>query len=124
MSDDRSEPDAGAILRDLLSEWESLVNARLNEAMATDEFSRSVNQTIVASLGVQRSLGDLLERYLRLLNLPSRADVVSFDERLRSIEAKLDLVLDRLAALSPIGAAAPDRAGFPLSRGRQPPTAQ
>jgi SMC interacting uncharacterized protein involved in chromosome segregation len=122
MSDDRPEPDAGTILRELLGEWESLVNARLNEAMATDEFSRSVNQALVASLGAQRSLGDMLERYLRLLNLPSRAEVVSFDERLRSIEGKLDLVLDRLAAISPGGRSTLGANGAPLARTRQPPT--
>jgi SMC interacting uncharacterized protein involved in chromosome segregation len=116
MPDDRPDADAAAILRDLIGQWESAVNARLNEAMATDEFSRNVNEAIAASLGAQRSMGDLLERYLRLLNLPSRADVASFDARLRSVEEKLDLVLrllSRLPAVSDAPNAMPPRTKQP-----------
>ena len=97
MLDNTSATDPEAILRALLRQWETVLNERINEAMSTDEFSRNVNQAIVASIGAQRSMGDLLERYLRLLNLPSRADVASFDARMRSVEEKLDLVLHRLS---------------------------
>ncbi len=97
MSDDSSATDPETVLRALLKQWEGAVNERVNEVMSTDAFSRAVNEAILASLGAQRSLGDLLERYLRLLNLPSRADVASFDTRLRSVEEKLDLLLDGLA---------------------------
>ena len=93
-----SEPDPAALLRELLAEWENAVNTRVNEAMGTDEFSRNINEAIAVSLGAQRSLGDLLERYLRLMNLPSRAEVAGFDARLRSMEDKLDRILERLDA--------------------------
>jgi hypothetical protein len=58
--------------------------------MASPEFSKVVNQVGGVTAGAQKQLGDLMEKYLVSMNLPSRAQMVSMAERLQSIEGQLN----------------------------------
>jgi len=58
--------------------------------MASPQFSKVVNQVGGATAGAQKQLGDLMEKYLVSMNLPSRAQMVSMAERLQSIEGQLN----------------------------------
>ncbi len=81
--------DVTEIWRTVLTEMEKNFNNVANQAMGSREFSRAMNQVGGASLGMQKAFGDLIERYLAGMNLPSRAQLESVGERLRGIEEQL-----------------------------------
>ena len=82
--------DPAAIWKTMIGEMEKGFNAFANQAMASPEFSKVVNQVGGVSAGAQKHLGDLMEKYLVTMNLPSRAQMVSMAERLQSIEGQLN----------------------------------
>ena len=87
MADKSNDP--AAIWQTMLGEMEKGFNAFANQAMASPEFSKVVNQVGGATSGAQKQLGDLMEKYLSGMNLPSRAQMVSMGERLQAIEGQL-----------------------------------
>ena len=58
--------------------------------MTSPEFSRAVNQVGGVTAGAQKQLGDLMEKYLVSMNLPSQSQMVGMAERLQSIEGQLN----------------------------------
>jgi hypothetical protein len=82
--------DPVALWQTMIGEMEKGFNAFANHAMESPEFSRVVNQVGGVSAGAQKQLGDLMEKYLVGMNLPSRAQMVSMAERLQSIEGQLN----------------------------------
>jgi hypothetical protein len=88
MADKSNDP--AAIWRNMFGEMEKGFNAFANRAMESPEFSKVVNQVGGASAGAQKQLGELMEKYLVSMNLPSRAQMVSMAERLQSIEGQLN----------------------------------
>src|ERR1700736_6157379 len=88
MADKSNDPVA--IWRSMFGEMEKGFNAFATRAMESPEFSKVVNQVGGASAGAQKQLGELMEKYLVNMNLPSRAQMVSMAERLRSIEGQLN----------------------------------
>ncbi len=82
--------DPAEVWRTLLAEMEKGFNSFANQAMGSQEFSRVMNQAGGVSFGAQKSLGELMERYLSSLNLPSRAQLVNMGERLQAIENQLN----------------------------------
>src|ERR1700676_3825804 len=88
MADKSTDPVA--IWQNMVGEMEKGFNAFANRAMASPEFSKVVNQVGGARAGAQKQLGDLMEKYLATMNLPSRAQMVSMAERLQSIEGQLN----------------------------------
>lgn len=81
--------DPAEIWRTLLAEMEKGYNTFANQAMGSQEFSRVMNQAGNASFGLQKTLGDMMEKYLTSMNLPSRAQMVNMGERLQAIENQL-----------------------------------
>lgn len=109
----------------MLGEMEKGFNSFANQAMASPEFSKVVNQVGGVSAGAQKQLGELMEKYLAGMNLPSRAQMVSFGERLNAIEAQLTEINALLREVhSNSGGSDP---GFPAApkppRTRRPPAA-
>src|ERR1700716_2593355 len=88
MADKNHAP--AVIWKTMIGEMEKGFNAFANQAMASPEFSKVVNQVGGVSAGAQKQLGDMMEKYLAGLNLPSRAQMVSMAERLQSIEGQLN----------------------------------
>jgi SMC interacting uncharacterized protein involved in chromosome segregation len=82
--------DPVAIWQTMIGEMEKGFNSFANQAMASPEFSKVVNQVGGASAGAQKQLGDLMEKYLVSMNLPSRAQMVGMAERLQSMEGQLN----------------------------------
>jgi SMC interacting uncharacterized protein involved in chromosome segregation len=74
----------------MLAEMEKGFNAMANQVMGSEQFSKVTHQLTGASVGAQKTVGDLMERYLVSMNLPSRAQMVSMGERLQSIEGQLN----------------------------------
>ena len=84
-----SSNDPLALWRKMLGEMEKGFNAFANQAMTSPQFSKAMNQASGVTAGAQRQLGDLMEKYLLAMNLPSRAQMVGMAEQLQSIEAQL-----------------------------------
>jgi SMC interacting uncharacterized protein involved in chromosome segregation len=111
--------DPVAIWQNMLGEMEKGFNSFANQAMASPEFSKVVNQVGGVSAGAQKQLGDLMEKYLVGMNLPSRAQMVSMAERLQSIEGQLNEI-KALLYQAQQGSGAP--AGGPAAAARPPRT--
>ena len=88
MADKSSDPVA--LWQNMIGEMEKGFNAFANQAMASPQFSKAVNQMGGATAGAQKQLGELMEKYLVAMNMPSRAQMVGMAERLQSIEGQLN----------------------------------
>jgi hypothetical protein len=88
MADKSNDPVA--IWQTMIGEMEKGFNSFANRAMASPEFSKVVNQVGGVSAGAQKQLGEVMEKYLLTMNLPSRAQMVDMAERLQSIEGQLN----------------------------------
>src|SRR6187549_251438 len=122
MADKSNDPVA--MWQNMIGEMEKGFNSFANQAMASPEFSKVVNQVGGVSAGAQKQLGDLMEKYLVGMNLPSRAQRVSMAERLQSIESQLNEIKAMLNAMNSNAAAA---GGIPAApkppRTKRPPAA-
>ncbi|MDB5026702.1 MAG: alpha/beta hydrolase [Candidatus Eremiobacteraeota bacterium] len=87
---DPKEKDPLAMWRDMLSQWETNVNALANRTMKSDEYSSSMHGAMGMSLRMQEAIRDFMAAYLATTNLPSRTEVLALGERIGGIEARLD----------------------------------
>ena len=117
--------DPVAIWQTMIGEMEKGFNSFANQAMAAPEFSKVVNQVGGAAAAAQKQLGDLMEKYLVSMNLPSRAQMVGMAERLQSMEGQLNEIKAMLNAMNSNAAAIAGRyAGAPKPpRTKRPPSA-
>lgn len=81
--------DPFAAWRDWMNQSERQWNAFLNEAMATEEFSRSMGKFMDVFLGAQKQMNESLGRYLTAMNIPTRGDITALGDRLTAIEDRL-----------------------------------
>jgi SMC interacting uncharacterized protein involved in chromosome segregation len=98
MADKSNDPVA--IWQNMIGEMEKGFNAFANKAMESPEFSKVVNQVGGVSASAQKQLGDMMEKYLVNMNLPSRAQMVGMAERLQSIEGQLNEIKALLHQMS------------------------
>jgi hypothetical protein len=122
MADKSNDPVA--VWHTMLGEMEKGFNAFANQAMASPEFSKVVNQVGGASAGAQKQVGELMEKYLTSMNLPSRAQLANFGERLQAIEGQLNEITALLRQVhnntgTPDAASAPPK---PPRTKRPPPS--
>ena len=82
--------DPAVVWQTMIAEMEKGFNSFANQAMASPEFSKVMNQAGGASVGAQKQLGEMMEKYLVGMNLPTRAQFVGMAERLQSIEGQLN----------------------------------
>ena len=88
MADKSNDPVA--IWQNMVGEMEKGFNAFASKALESPEISKVVNQVGGVSAGAQKQLGDMMEKYLVSMNLPSRAQMVGMAERLQGIEGQLN----------------------------------
>jgi hypothetical protein len=123
MADKSNDPVA--MWQNMIGEMEKGFNSFANQAMASPEFSKVMNQVGGASANAQKQFGDLMEKYLVSMNLPSRAQMVGMAERLQSIEAQLNEIKALLHQVHHNSAAPAGGYGTPRPpRTRQPPSAE
>jgi hypothetical protein len=123
MADKSNDPVA--IWQTMVGEMEKGFNAFANQAMASPEFSKAVNRVGGVTAGAQKQLGDLMEKYLATMNLPSRAQMVGMAERLQSIEGQLHEIKAMLQQMQP-GSGAPQGVSAAVAkppRTKKPPPA-
>src|SRR4051795_12195519 len=123
MADNSNDPVA--LWRNMVGEMEKGFNSFANQAMASPEFSRVVNQVGGASAGAQKQLGDMMEKYLTGMNLPSRTQLANFGERLQVIESQLNEITALLRQQHSNTGVAPGAGAAPKPpRTRRPPPAK
>ena len=88
MADKSSDP--AAMWQNFLGDVEKGFNSFANQTMGSGEFSRAMNQLSGTAVSAQKTLGDVMERYLVGMNLPSRAQMENMGERLQAIEGQLN----------------------------------
>jgi hypothetical protein len=88
MADKSNDPVA--LWQTMIGEMEKGFNAFANQAMSSPEFSKAMNQAGGVTAGAQKQFGELMEKYLLSMNLPSRAQMVGMAERLQTIEGQLN----------------------------------
>jgi SMC interacting uncharacterized protein involved in chromosome segregation len=120
MADKSNDPVA--LWQNMIGEMEKGFNAFANQAMTSPEFSKAVNQVGGATAGAQKQLGELMEKYLLTMNLPSRAQMVGMAERLQSIEGQLSEIKAMLYHMQGDAPGGSSQAPRP-SRTKRPPPA-
>src|ERR1700754_4066761 len=122
MADKSNDPVA--LWQTMIGEMEKGFNAFANQAMSSPEFSKVMNQAGGVAAGAQKQFGELMEKYLVGLNLPSRAQMVGMAERLQSIEGQLNEIKAMLTQLNKAsGAPASNAFGTPMPpRTKRPPS--
>jgi len=117
--------DPVAMWQNMIGEMEKGFNSFANQAMASPEFSKVMNQVGGATAGAQKQLSELMEKYLVSMNLPSRAQMVGMAERLQSIEAQLNEIKAMLHQVHHNSAAPADGYGTQKPpRTKRPPSAE
>jgi len=117
--------DPVAMWQNMIGEMEKGFNSFANQAMASPEFSKVMNQVGGATAGAQKQLSELMEKYLVSMNLPSRAQMVGMAERLQSIEAQLNEIKAMLHQAHHNSAAPADGYGTQKPpRTKRPPSAE
>jgi hypothetical protein len=115
--------DPAVIWQTMLGEMEKGFNSFANQAMASPEFSKVMNQVGGVSAGAQKQLGELMEKYLLAMNLPSRAQMAGMAERLQSIEGQLNEIKAMLHQVHHNSLAPDGSAGAPRPpRTKRPPS--
>jgi hypothetical protein len=121
MADKNNDPVV--LWQTMIGEMEKGFNSLANQAMTSPEFSKVMNQAGGVAAGTQKQLGELMEKYLLAMNLPSRAQLVGMAERLQSIEGQLNEIKALLQQVHHNSAAPADGYGTPRPpRTRRPPS--
>ncbi len=120
MSDKANDPVQ--VWHTMLAEMEKGFNAMANQVMGTEQFSRVTHQLTGASVGAQKTIGDMMEKYLVSINMPSRAQMVSMGERLQTIESQLNEIKALLNRAHPDAVTADGSATLRPPRTKTPPS--
>ena len=129
MADQQPIPtfDPFALWREWIVKCEQQWSESLALSMKDDRVADAMGKQLQQARFLQKSFGEMVQPYLAGMNLPSRSDIESFDERLGKVEdglAAVEAAIVRLrSAIVEAGAASPARAGgIPkLPRTRKPP---
>ncbi|MCP3372138.1 hypothetical protein [Bradyrhizobium cajani] len=92
--------DPVAMWQQMMGEMEKGFNSFANQAMSSPEFSQAMNRAGGVAAGAQKQLGEVMEKYLVAMNLPSREQVTGLAERLQSIEAQVHEIKSMLSQMA------------------------
>lgn len=118
---DNALPDPFAFWRDALQQVQKNFNQFATQQMQSEDFAKIAGPITNSTAATKRIAGEIANKYLEVLGLPTRADVQALDDRLQRIE---DLLINLTAALNQGGRPAaelPGPAGRVPSRTRKPP---
>lgn len=89
-------PDFVQLWRDWVTQSERQFSAFFNDSMNSEAFARTMGGQVEMYATFQRMLADGMERYLSMMNMPSRNDIIGLGETLRSLEARLARIEETL----------------------------
>ena len=120
MTDKTSDPVA--VWQKMVGEMEKGFNSFATKAMETPEFSQAVNRAGGAAAGAQKQFGDLMEKYLLSMNLPSREQMTGIAERLQAIEGQIGEIRSMLNQMAASSGGSPTDAAPRPPRTKRPPS--
>lgn len=118
---DQTNADPFAMWRDWVASSERQWNGFLNNAMATEEFSKGMGQFMDVYLNMQKNMNDVMGRYLSTINVPTRTDLLSLGDRLGGIEERLSAIEASIAALAKANASPKNGAAPAVTEVARPP---
>jgi hypothetical protein len=108
--------DPAAMFREMLGEWEKMVNSLGGGLAKSDEFTRMMHGATAAQMSTQEAISGMMTRALAAANMPSRAEIEDLSARLARMETTLGRIEEKLGG-------PPDRANRAKpSRTRKPPS--
>lgn len=113
--------DPVALWQKMVGEMEKGFNSFATKAMETPEFSQAMNRAGGAAAGAQKQFGDLMEKYLLSMNLPSREQMTGIAERLQAIEGQIGEIRSTLNQMAASGGSPVDASPRP-PRTKRPPS--
>jgi hypothetical protein len=113
--------DPVALWQKMVGEMEKGFNSFATKAMETPEFSQAMNRAGGAAAGAQKQFGDLMEKYLLSMNLPSREQMTGIAERLQAIEGQIGEIRSMLNQMTASGGSPVDASPRP-PRTKRPPS--
>ena len=116
-----ADADPLALWQKMIGDMEKHLNTFANQAMTLPEFSKFINQAGGLAAGSQKQFGDMIEKYLLVMNLPSRAQVVGLAERLLAIEGQLNSMNELLQQMQKDAPKASTSSPTKPPRTRRPP---
>lgn len=122
MAESSKPIDPFAVWREWLGDVEKRSNTALNDAMGSEGFAQLLGQSTGLAMGVQKVVGDTMNRHLATLNMPTRADIAALGERLNAVETLLNRIIDTLERTG--AAAAPPETRPPRPPKTRKPPAQ
>src|SRR5262249_31655844 len=114
--------DPVALWQKMIGEMEKGFNSFATKAMESPEFSQAMNRASGAAAGAQKQFGDLMEKYLLSMNLPSREQMTGIAERLQSIEGQLGEIKSMLSQMSAASSGSQVGAAPRPPRTKRPPS--
>jgi hypothetical protein len=120
MTDKSNDPVA--LWQKMIGEMEKGFNSFATKAMESPEFSQAMNRASGAAAGAQKQFGDLMEKYLLSMNLPSREQMTGIAERLQSIEGQLGEIKSMLSQMSTASSGSQTGAAPRPPRTKRPPS--
>jgi len=114
--------DPVALWQKMVGEMEKGFNSFATKAMETPEFSQAVNRAGGAAAGAQKQFGDLMEKYLLSMNLPSREQMTGIAERLQAIEGQIGEIRSMLNQMAAASGGSPTDAAPRPPRTKRPPS--
>jgi len=74
--------------------WSKAWSQSMSETASSERFAEAMGKQMETQLDsfaqVRKSFGEMMDAYLKEMNLPSRGEITGLAERLTSIEIKLD----------------------------------
>ena len=119
---DQVNIDPLAMWRDWVANSERQWNGFMNNAMATDEFSQNMGRMMDVYLNMQKNMNEVMGRYLQLINVPTRNDILGLGERLSQIEDRLGQIETAINAAQRAAANGASKATAPAAVARPPRT--
>ena len=114
--------DPVAMWQKMVGDMEKGFNSLATKAMESPEFSQAMNRAGGVAAGAQKQFGELMEKYLVSMNLPSREQMTGMAERLQAIEGQIGEIRSMLHQMS-VASGTAQASGAPRPpRTRRPPS--
>ena len=103
------------MVRNLISEFETRLDAVSRDFFGTDGFARTANIANDLSHRARKGFSDRMGKQLEFYNMPSRDDITALGERIMEVEDRLIRIEDMLLKALPASADA-SRSGPPRTK--------
>lgn len=98
MTEGKLPVDPGAFFREMLSHWENMANEFGTQMLKNPEINRAAQSASNVNQMARNAAGEVMERTLAAISMPSRSEVMDLGARLTRVEAALGRIEALLAA--------------------------